>query len=213
MEPLSQITGPAAVLRRSDVDTDVIIRIEHLTGGDQSKLGEHAFEAIRYSPDGSDNPEFPLNQAGWRGAPILIAGANFGCGSSREGAVTALAQMGLRCVVAESFGDIFFANCFQNGLLPVRLPAGAVAQLMAASDARRASFTVDLEGQTIAAPDGSIHRFEVDPIRRENLLAGLDDLGLTLRDDALIEEWQAADRRTRPWIWSPVTRATREVAS
>ena len=206
MEPLTKVTGPAAVLRRTDVDTDVIIRIERLTGGDLDRLGDYAFEALRFLPDGSEDPTFPLNQDGWRGAPILIAGANFGCGSSREGAVTALAHLGLRCVIAESFGDIFFANCFQNGLLPVRLSGAAIVELMAISEQTREPFTVDLEAQLVVASGGSRHAFEVDPIRRENLLAGLDDLGLTRRDEPTIREWQVLDRHNRPWIWLPVTR-------
>lgn len=202
MEALSKISGPAAVMRRADVDTDIIIRIDRLTASDQTQLGNFAFEAIRFRPDGSEDPAFPFHQAGWRNAPILIAGENFGCGSSREGAVTALSQFGLRCIVAASFGDIFYSNCFQNGLLPVQLPAEHVEDLMRLSEAGRPSLTVDLERQLILAPNGLLLPFEIDSVRRQNLLSGLDDLGLTLRDVASITEWQRDDRERRPWVWA-----------
>lgn len=204
MTPFTIVTGPAAVLPIANVDTDVIIRIERLTEGDQSKLGDYAFESLRYRSDGSDAPDFPLNRPAWRHAPILLTGPNFGCGSSREGAVTALSAYGIRCVVSHSFGDIFYANCFQNGLLPVRLTEAEMAALIAASEAGEDNFRVDLVEQTITAPDGRRIAFDVDPMRRESLLTGLDDLGLTLRDTEKIADWQARDRTTRRWAWAPV---------
>ena len=204
MTPFTVVTGAAAVLPIANVDTDIIIRIERLTEGDQSRLGDYAFESLRYRSDGSDAPDFPLNRPGWRHAPILLAGPNFGCGSSREGAVTALAAYGIRCVVSNSFGDIFYANCFQNGLLPVRLAEADVLSLMALSDAGQEDFTVDLVDRRIIAPDGRSIGFDVDPMRRESLLTGLDDLGLTLRDTATIAAWQGRDRATRSWAWEPV---------
>uniref|UniRef100_B0T6M5 3-isopropylmalate dehydratase n=1 Tax=Caulobacter sp. (strain K31) TaxID=366602 RepID=B0T6M5_CAUSK len=198
--PFVTLTGTAAVLPLANIDTDIIIRIERLTEGDQSRLGEYAFESLRYRDDGSDDPDFPLNRPEWRGAPILLAGPNFGCGSSREGAVTALAAMGIRCVIAPSYGDIFYANCFQNGLLPIRLDSEEIDRLIAAAE-RLEPMTVDLEAQTVAAGVIAALPFEIDPMRRESLLTGLDDLGRTLRDADLINTWQAADWQERPWIW------------
>ncbi|MDO8769759.1 MAG: 3-isopropylmalate dehydratase small subunit [Burkholderiaceae bacterium] len=200
MTPFTVVTGAAAHLPRANVDTDVIIRIERLTALPKEQLGAYAFEALRYLEDGSDNPDFVLNQPIFRNAPILLAGDNFGCGSSREGAVTALKGLGLRCVIAPSFGDIFFSNCFQNGVLPIRLSAPEVNALAAAC-ARGEPLTVDLERQTIRTAAGAETVFSVDPLRREGLLHGLDDIDLTLKDDALIDAWQQADRQRRPWAW------------
>jgi len=200
-DPVKRIYGTAAPLEIANVDTDVIIRIERLTAGDSSQIGYYAFEALRYLPDGAENPDFVLNQARYRCAPILLAGPNFGCGSSREAAVNALLAMGIRCVVADSFGDIFYANCFQNGLLPIRLPEADVLALM--DDARgEGAFAISLAEQTVGSPTGRIFTFAIDPQRREALLAGLDDIGLTFRDMDAIAQWQAADRAARPWIWN-----------
>lgn len=206
MQPMTVVTGAAAVLPLSNVDTDVIIRIERLTEGDQAKLGDFAFEALRYDADGAERPDFPLNRPGWRDAPILLAGPNFGCGSSREGAVTALAQKGFRCIVAESFGDIFYANCFQNGVLPIRLPEAEILELMKLAEASDAFFSIDLERQLVIDNVDGQHAFEIDPLRREGLLAGLDELGLTIREASLIAAWQNEDRRRRAWAWNSVQR-------
>jgi 3-isopropylmalate/(R)-2-methylmalate dehydratase small subunit len=201
MQPFTTLTGPAAWLPRAHVDTDVIIRIERLTTiSDRSQLGPYAMEALRYREDGSEDPGFVFNQPAFRGAPILLAGENFGCGSSREGAVWALQGMGVRCVIAPSFGDIFFNNCFQNGMLPIRLAPDAI-EALACLCAGGAAMAVDLTQRTLTAPDGSAQPFAIDPLRREGLLHGLDDIGLTLKDDALIRAWQAADRERRPWAW------------
>ena len=200
MQPFTLVTGPAAPLMRANVDTDVIIRIERLTSLPKGALGPYALEALRYRADGSDDPDFVLNRAAFRGAPLLLADINFGCGSSREGAVWALQAIGVRCVIAPSFGDIFFNNCFQNGVLPVRLPAEQVRAL-AAQAAGGAAFTVDLQQQVLTAPDGTRSSFEVDALRRESLLEGLDDIGLTLKHADAIDAWEAADRAARPWNW------------
>lgn len=202
MNRFTTLKGRAAPLPLPNVDTDVIIRIERLTGGVREKLGRYAFEALRYLNDGSDNPDFPLNQPAFRGAPILVAGPNFGCGSSREGAVWALQGMGVRCVIADSFGDIFYSNCFQNGVLPIRLPADDAARLMEAAQAASGEFTVDLEHQRITLPDGTFRSFRIDPLRREALLEGLDDIGLSLKQLPTIRSWQAQDRAQRPWVWT-----------
>lgn len=203
MEPFVTVTGPAAPLLRANVDTDVIIRVERLVGTTKAEMGAHAFEVWRRRPDGSEDPDFVLNRPGFRGAPILLAGANFGCGSSREGAVWALAGSGIRAVIAPSFSDIFANNALQNGLLPVVLPEAAIAALAAAMEAspENARVTVDLAHETVIAPTGEAYRFVIDPARREALLAGLDDIGLTLRQQATIAAWQAEDRAARPWVW------------
>lgn len=198
--PFTTLTGAATPLLRSNVDTDVIIRIEHLTGTPRSELGRHAFEALRYLPDGRADPACVLNQATFSGAPILLAGPNFGCGSSREHAVWALQGMGVRCIVAPGFGDIFHGNCFQNGVLAIRLPM-AVVERLGRLCSEGAPMTVDLQACTITAPDGGREPFPIDAHRREMLLSGLDDIGLTLRDDARIRAWQLADQRARPWAW------------
>ncbi len=201
MQPFTTLTGAAAHLPRANVDTDVIVRIERLTSStSRDGLGAYALEALRYREDGSEDPAFVFNRPAFRGAPILLAGDNFGCGSSREGAVWALQGMGVRCVIAPSFGDIFFSNCFQNGVLAIRWTAARIDAL-ATLCADGAPVTVDLQARHVAAPDGSVHDFEVDPLRREALLHGLDDIGLTLKDDVLIREWQEADRQRRPWAW------------
>jgi 3-isopropylmalate/(R)-2-methylmalate dehydratase small subunit len=200
MQAFTKVVGPAAPLLRQNVDTDVIIRIERLTELKPANLGRHAFEVLRYAPDGGENPDFILNQPAFRNAPILIAGRNFGCGSSREAAVWALMGIGLRAVLAESFGDIFFSNCFQNGMLPVVLP-GATIERLAQAAAGGASVEVDLVRNVVVAPDGEVIPFEVDPQRREALLEGLDEIGRTIKRNAEIDAWQQRDRAARPWVW------------
>lgn len=190
MQPFSVVSGPAAPLMRRDIDTDVIIRVERLNAP-RGELGQWALEPLR-------GPDFVLDQPMFRGAPILLAGANFGCGSSREHAVWALQGLGIRCVIAPSYGDIFFSNCFQNGMLPVSLAEAAVLSL-AAQAADGSAVTVDLQQSTVIAPDGTRHGFTLDPIRREMLLEGVDELGLTLRRIPEIAVWQRADAMRRPW--------------
>ncbi|WP_223537093.1 3-isopropylmalate dehydratase small subunit [Pseudomonas sp. GL-B-16] len=200
MQPFTIVTGAAAHLPRANIDTDVIIRIERLTTLTKDEFGPYAFEALRYREDGSEDPGCVFNQPAFRSAPFLLAGDNFGCGSSREPAVVALQGMGVRCVIAPSFGDIFFGNCFQNGVLPIRLPAPQVDALAKAC-ANGEPLTVDLNALTIQTADGVTATFTTDALRREALLQGLDDIGLTFRDEALIAEWQQVDRIRRPWAW------------
>lgn len=200
MKPFIAVTGAAVPLLRANVDTDVIIRIERLTSFKRAELGPYAFEALRRRADGSDDPDCVLNHPAFHRAPVLLAGENFGCGSSREGAVWALIGIGVRCVIAPSFGDIFYNNCFQNGVLPIHWPAKQI-EALASQCAQGKPVTVDLQAMAVAAPDGSLRPFDIDPLRREALLHGLDDIGLTLKDDPLIRQWQAADRRQRPWAW------------
>ncbi|WP_420965956.1 3-isopropylmalate dehydratase small subunit [Bradyrhizobium sp. B120] len=200
MQPFTEVTGPAASLPRANVDTDVIIRIERLTSVPREQLGRYALEVLRYRRDGSEDPDFVLNRPAFRVAPILIAGANFGCGSSREGAVWALMAAGLRCVIAESFGDIFYNNCFQNGMLPVALPEPAITAI-SAQTGEGEPLTVDLVSQSIALPDGQQIGFEIDAARRKTLLEGIDEIELTPRQRDDIVAWQQYDRAARGWVW------------
>ena len=208
MEAFKTLSAPAAPLMRANVDTDLIIRIERLVGSGRTGLGPHAFETLRYRPDGSENPEFVLNKAAYRDSTILLAGPNFGCGSSREGAVWALMGAGIRCVIAPSFGDIFFMNCFQNGMLPIALPEDIVKKIAAQTEASQGAgqTRVDLVAQTVTLPDGETIPFAVDARKRDALLEGLDDIALTLRHSDAIAGWQARDRAARPWAWDPVLR-------
>jgi len=203
METFTTLTGRAAPLLIPNIDTDVIIRIERLSGVPRAELGRYAFEALRYRPDGSEDPAFVLNESVFRGAPIVLAGPNFGCGSSREAAVWALMGLGIRCVIAPSFGDIFYGNCVQNGVLPVVLDEPALQVVTQASRADR-TVTVDLVQQLVSVEGSTPLPFEIDTLRREQLIAGLDAIDLALLDLPAIQSWQNADRARRPWIWSPV---------
>ena len=205
MEPFTAVAGRAAVLPRPNIDTDIIIRIDRLTESrthpeGRRLLGRWAFEALRYDAEGAERVDCVLNDPALKGAPILIAGENFGCGSSREGAVWAMQGAGFRCVIAESFGDIFQANCFQNGVLPVTLAPVAVAGLAEEAEAG-ATLRVDLDGGLISTSEGTIVPFAIDAGRRTSLLLGLDEIGLTLKRTVDITAWQAADRSSRPWAW------------
>lgn len=208
MDPFKTVTGIAAPLLWANVDTDMIIPVQRLVGSGRQGLGPHGFERFRYLPDGSDDPDFPLNRAPFRGAPILLAGGNFGCGSSREGAVWTLLGMGFRCVIAPSFGDIFHNNCFQNSLLPVRLPEEVIRRMAEAIEASpgNARVTVDLERQLVVTPWGEPVPFAVDARKREALLSGLDEIAQTLQRAEEIAAWQAQDKAARRWAWESVAR-------
>jgi 3-isopropylmalate/(R)-2-methylmalate dehydratase small subunit len=205
LQPFKIVTGPAPYLATPNLDTDVIIRIERLTALGRSELGAYALESLRFLPDGSEDPDFVLNQKQFRSAPILLAGENFGCGSSREAAVWALQGIGMRCVIAPSFGDIFYSNCFQNGVLPIRLSEAQVARLADACHYGE-KLIVDLEHCSLRTTAGPEISFEVDALRREALLHGLDDIGLTLKHNDEILAWQHKDRRQRAWAWAAVAR-------
>lgn len=204
MRKFVTLTAVAAPMPWTNVDTDRIIRVERCAQVSRERMGDWAFEMDRFDAAGAPEASFVLNRAPFRGAEILVAGENFGCGSSREMAVWAIAGMGVRCVIAPSFGEIFFGNCFQNGLLPIRLAPDAVERLLArlaqASDAAQATLTVDLAQCRIATPWGETLAFEVEPMRRQMLLEGLDPVGLTLTRAAAIDAFQARDRARRPWI-------------
>jgi 3-isopropylmalate/(R)-2-methylmalate dehydratase small subunit len=201
-EPLRIVSGAAAPLLRPNLDTDVIIRIDRMVSTQPADLAPFAFEAIRYRTDGSDNPDFALNQDRFRHAPILIGGPNFGCGSSREPAVWAIVGLGIRCIVAPSFGDIFQANCYQNGLLAIVLDKSEVAELADVA-ATGTSVTVDLEAQTISASERAWF-FTIGAAQKAALLEGLDDLDVAVRDLDRIRTWEQADRDLRPWAWIAV---------
>ena len=203
MDRFTSLTGIAAPLPQSDVDTDMIIPARYLKTIERSGLGKAVFYAHRFTPEGAERPDFVLNKPAWRRAQILVAGANFGCGSSREHAPWALLDFGIRCIIAPSFGDIFYSNCFKNGILPIVLPREVCDQLM--DDARNganARLTVDLEAQTITRPDGSAVKFEIDPFRKHCLLNGLDDIGLTERRTGAIGAFEAKHRAAQPWLWA-----------
>ena len=202
-KPFTKLSAIAAPIMRSNIDTDVIIRIERLVGNSvRGTLGKWAFGSLRYLSDGSENPEFILNREPYRQAEILVTGPNFGCGSSREGAVWSLQEMGIRAIIGSGFGDIFFANCFQNGILPIvvdkEIVDGLAAEVENTQGAGRIG--VDLQEQTITSPSGVRHGFEIDPRRRAGLLEGLDEIALTLRREHEIQAFQASDRAERPWI-------------
>ena len=204
MERFTKVTGVAAPLMRQNVDTDLIIRIERLVSNTgRQGLGPYCFEQIRFKADGSENPDCVFNQAPYRGAPIILSAENFGCGSSREGAVWALAGMGVKAVISPSYGDIFYSNCFQSGILPVALP---MAQVHALADEMRASpgnarVTVDLENCTVVSPTGRVIPFQIDARRQHALLNGLDDIAQTMTHKDDIAAWQKADKSARPWTW------------
>jgi len=203
MRKFETITTVAAPYPFANVDTDRIIRIERCARTPAQELGAWAFETERFHGDGSDNPAFVLNQAPFRGAGILVAGENFGCGSSREMAVWALAGLGIRCVIAPSFGEIFFGNCFQNGVLPIGLPAATVQRLQGklAQDPEQAILTVDLPRQRISTPWREEVDFEIEALRKQALVQGLDAIGATLTKVAAIDAFQAKQRTRRPWVY------------
>ncbi len=199
MEKFTNHVGLAVPLVKSNVDTELIIRIQRCAQLPRECLGPWAFESLRYFPDDQLDPECVFNNPAFEGASILLAGENFGCGSSREWAVWALAGMGLRCVIAPSFGDIFYANCFQNGMLPIRLPAAAVQALSAQAVGGALVLEIDLPSQTIlGAVDGSI-AFDIDPLRKSMLMRGIDEISMTLKYDHDITNWQSRDFIKRPW--------------
>lgn len=202
MDKFTKLDSPAAPMRMINIDTDRIIPKQFLKTIERSGLGKFLFNDMRYNDDGSDNPDFVLNQASYKGAEIIVAGDNFGCGSSREHAPWALLDFGIKCVISTSFADIFFNNCFKNGVLPIKVSPEELEELMGdAEKGGNARLTVDLESQTITRPDGSTVAFEVDPFRKHCLLEGLDDIGLTLQHDEAIDDFEAKQRSGQPWLY------------
>ncbi|QIR84029.1 3-isopropylmalate dehydratase small subunit [Paracoccus sp. AK26] len=201
MDKFTTLTGIAAPMPLVNIDTDMIIPKQFLKTIQRSGLGVNLFDEMRYDRDGNEIPDFVLNQPAYRQAQIIVAGDNFGCGSSREHAPWALLDFGIRCVISTSFADIFFNNCFKNGILPIVLPQDAVDVLM--EDARKganARMTVDLENQTVTSSDGVVFSFEMDPFRKHCLLHGLDDIGLTMEKAPRIESFETQMAQARPWV-------------
>ena len=201
MDKFNTLTGVAAPLDIMNVDTDMIIPKQYLKTIKRTGLGTGLFSEMRYKDDGSENPDFVLNKPAYRHAKILVAGDNFGCGSSREHAPWALLDFGIRCVISTSFADIFYNNCFNNGILPVVVSPEDLEKLF--DDARRganATLTVDLEAQEIRGPDGGVVRFEIEASRKQKLLNGLDDIGITMERAPVIAGFEQRNAGTRPWI-------------
>ncbi|SLN58691.1 3-isopropylmalate dehydratase small subunit [Roseisalinus antarcticus] len=201
MDKFETFTGVAAPLPIINVDTDMIIPKQFLKTIKRSGLGVSLFDEMRYDDDRNEIPDFVLNQPAYREAEILVAGENFGCGSSREHAPWAIKDFGLKCIVAPSYADIFYSNCFKNGILPIVLPQEQVDILMQdAEKGANARMTVDLEAQQITSSDGQVFSFEVDSFKKHCLLNGLDDIGLTMEKAAAIDAFEAAAAQARPWV-------------
>lgn len=203
MQKFTTLTATAAPMDLINIDTDMIIPKQFLKTIKRTGLGKNLFDEMRYDDNGNEIADFVLNQPAYRNAQILVAGDNFGCGSSREHAPWALLDFGIRCVIAPSFADIFFNNCFKNGILPIKLPKEDVAKLM--DDAKRGSnavVTVDLEKQEISGPDGGTIRFDVEPFRKHCLLNGLDDIGLSLEKKDKIDAYEGALKSRAPWLFN-----------
>ena len=201
MDKFTTLTGIAAPMPLVNIDTDMIIPKQFLKTIQRSGLGKNLFDEMRYDRSGNEIADFVLNQQQYRAAEILVAGDNFGCGSSREHAPWALLDFGIRCVISTSFADIFYNNCFKNGILPVVLPPEAVAVLM--EDAKKganARITVDLPSQTVTTSDGQSFGFDVDPFKKHCLLNGLDDIGLSLEKAASIDAYEGKAAQARPWV-------------
>ena len=202
MDKFTTLTGIAAPLPIINIDTDQIIPARYLTTIGRTGLGRGLFHSMRYQDDGSNRPGFVLNRAPYDRAKILVAGENFGCGSSREHAPWALMDFGVSCVIAPSFADIFFNNCSKNGILLITLPQATVEALQAdAADPAKATLSVDLPKQEIRRADGSVIAFEIDSARKHRLLNGLDDIGLTLEKSSTISSFEAKQRAAQPWLY------------
>ena len=201
MDKFETLTGVAAPLPLINIDTDMIIPKQFLKTIKRSGLGVNLFDEMRYDDDGNEIADFVLNQPAYRNAQILVAGDNFGCGSSREHAPWALLDFGIRAVIAPSFADIFYNNCFKNGILPIALPQEQVDAIMEdAKNGENARITVDLENQTVSTTDGTAYAFEVDSFKKHCLVEGLDDIGLTMEKAASIDSFEAAASQARPWV-------------
>jgi 3-isopropylmalate/(R)-2-methylmalate dehydratase small subunit len=200
MKPFTQLTGSAAPLPLANVDTDMIIPKQFLKTVSREGLAKGLFHELKTRPDGSPNPDFVLNKPAFQSAKILIARENFGCGSSREHAPWALLDQGITCVIAPSFADIFYNNCFKNGLLPLVLPREAVDALMAQAGGPNHLFTVDLEAQLVTGPDGVSYSFDIDQGRKTNLMKGLDEIGESLEHAGAIGDFEARRKLAQPWL-------------
>ena len=201
MDKFTTLEGVAAPMKMINIDTDMVIPKQYLKTIKRTGLGKGLFSEMRYRDDGSENPDFVLNRPAYRNAKIIVAGDNFGCGSSREHAPWALMDFGIKCVISTSFGDIFYNNCFKNGVLPIRVSKHDLAKLM--DDAERganATISVDLAKQEIRGPDGGVVHFDVDPFKKHCLLNGLDEIGLTLEKAPKIASFEKNAAAARPWV-------------
>jgi 3-isopropylmalate/(R)-2-methylmalate dehydratase small subunit len=201
MDKFTTLTGVAAPLPMTNVDTDMIIPKQYLKTIKRTGLGCGLFAELRFKDDGSENPDFVLNKPAYRKATILVAGDNFGCGSSREHAPWALLDFGIRCVISTNFADIFYNNCFKNGILPIKVSPEDLAKLM--DDAERganATLSIDLGKQEIRGPDGGVVTFDIDPHRKHCLIEGLDDIGLTLKKAEKIGSYETKAQAAHPWL-------------
>lgn len=200
MEKFTVLNGVAAPLKQINVDTDKIIPKQYLKTIKRTGLGAGLFAEMRYRDDGSENPDFVLNKPAYRHAKVLVAGDNFGCGSSREHAPWALLDFGIRCVISTSFADIFYNNCFQNGILPIKVSPEDLDKLFDDADrGSNATLTVDLAAQEIRGPDGGVLKFDIDPFRKHCLLNGIDDIGVTLEKKPKIDSFEKKSAEKRPW--------------
>ncbi|HTR85262.1 MAG TPA: 3-isopropylmalate dehydratase small subunit [Reyranella sp.] len=203
MQKFTTLTGVAAPMPMPNIDTDKIIPAEHLKTIKRTGLGKVLFERMRYTDDGKERPDFVLNKPAYRDAKIIVAGDNFGCGSSREHAPWALLDFGITCVISTSFADIFYNNSFKNGILPIKLPKEDVDKLLDdASRGANAVITIDLEKQEIHGPDGGCIKFDIDPFRKHCLLNGLDDVGLTMQKKPKIDGFEAQQKSAQPWLYA-----------
>ncbi|OUR76850.1 3-isopropylmalate dehydratase small subunit [Alphaproteobacteria bacterium 46_93_T64] len=201
MEKFTKLSGVAAPMPLVNIDTDMIIPKQYLKTIQRAGLGDKLFAEMRYNNDGSEREDFVLNQSAYRGAQILVAGDNFGCGSSREHAPWALADFGIRCVISTAFADIFYNNCFKNSILPIQVSAKDLEKLMDdASRGSNATLSIDLPAQEIKGPDGGTLSFELDPFRKHCLLNGLDDIGLTLEKTEKVDSFEALQKLSQPWL-------------
>ncbi|MEI6708023.1 MAG: 3-isopropylmalate dehydratase small subunit [Methylococcales bacterium] len=203
MQPYTKHESIAALMNRSNVDTDQIIPKQFLKKVERSGFGVHLFHDWRYNDDGSDNAEFELNKPAFKGAKILVAGDNFGCGSSREHAPWAIADYGFNTIISTSYADIFYNNCFKNGILAIIVSQAQLDALMAEIAVNEGvKFTVDLENRQVTTPAGNSFTFEIDPFRQGNLLSGLDDIGLTLKHVDKIDAYEVQHKQSYPWLWA-----------
>jgi 3-isopropylmalate/(R)-2-methylmalate dehydratase small subunit len=202
MDPYQKHTSVVALMNRNNVDTDQIIPKQFLKKVERTGFGQHLFHDWRFNADGSDNPEFELNQPQVQGAKILLAGDNFGCGSSREHAPWAIEDYGFNTIISTSYADIFYNNCFKNGILPVIVDEATWNELRAEVEAAPGlSFSVDLEAQTVTTPAGTVVSFDLDPVRKNNLLLGLDDIAVSLQHEARISAFEEKQKAALPWLW------------
>lgn len=200
MQPFTKLSTNGAPLALANIDTDQIIPKQFLTTIERKGLGNGLFYDFRFDENGNIKPDFVLNQEAYKGTQLIIAGPNFGCGSSREHAPWALLDFGIRAIIANSYADIFYNNCFKNGILPIKLPQEIVEELMAQANGHNCRFDIDLEAQIVTAPDGKVYHFEIEPSMKRALLLGLDDIADSLMHSNEIKDYKAKQKLLTPWL-------------